>query len=125
MSVPSIIRSLEDVNGFPITDMNADWESKPYQLGDHLHLSIQLRWSNAALTGVIYIDYTNDTINDGTPLIAEEDWAPFSAINLDGTFQSILTLDDNLAVSCFRVRYSRVAGSATLDKVLIARKRGK
>lgn len=40
MSAPSIIRSLEDVNGFPILDMNADWESRPYQLGDHLHLKI-------------------------------------------------------------------------------------
>lgn len=117
------LRELRKVDNTPITDMNSDWVTMAYNFDHHNILAIQMRWSDINLRGVLYIDYSNETCLETGSNIPDADWAPFSAINLDGTFQSILHLDAELGVNSFRLRFDNVSGTANIDKVFINRKR--
>lgn len=123
MVLPTVIRELKDQNNQSIDNMNADWVSKAYAIGENTMLCIQLRWDDITLTGVLYLDYSGDTINDGTDDIAEDDWANFETTNVDGTFKSIMYLDKELSASSFRLRFVHTTGIADLRKVFIVRKK--
>lgn len=122
----NILRAIKDEFSQPILNMNASWNSRPYELEDNVHLGIQLKWDNAAVTGTIYLDYSLSPIVSGSsPMTIEGDWLTNNTVTLDGTFQQIMFLDANLAITAFRLRFVRTAGTANLLSYVNRKKGGR
>lgn len=113
-----IIKGLEDINGNAITDMGANWETKPYSFENLLHLAAQIYWSDPAIEGDMYLEYTCDSRRDRTSI---DLWETFQTVNLDGTFRSVLFLDANLAVASYRIRFVHSSGSGSVDARIVGK----
>jgi hypothetical protein len=105
--------------------MNADWTTRPYEMEDNLHLAIHLIWSNPALTGTLYLDYSCAPLIHGSmPMDIEGLWLPNNTITLDGTDNQLMILDANLAITSFRLRFVHTSGTATLESYVNRKSKG-
>lgn len=100
-------KGLEQADGTPIENLNADFTSKWYSFGEFLHMALHLGWDNIAAQGNLFLDYSCDP--DGVIYTVKND------ITLDGTFNEQMFLDANLAISNYRLRYVRISGNANLE----------
>jgi hypothetical protein len=116
----NVIRELEDENFDPIVDMNADWTSKAYALGDNLHLCIHLFWDSIAPIGTMTLEYSGDPVNDGSESV--QNWVAKDVSAIDGTFGEIMYLDANLPIACFRIKYQRISGTANLSTYIVKKR---
>ena len=116
-----ITRGLVTSGGVEITNLNANWQTKTYELGDNVHLGVHIFWDNIALTGIMTLEYSCDPLRDGQNESAN--WVPKDVTNIDGSFTEIMFLDANLPVACFRLRFEHVSGAASLSS-FISKKRG-
>lgn len=116
MSLENIITGFQDQFETPITSMGSNFVTIGYELGVNLHLGIHTEW-DAAVTGVMYLEYTGDRSKFPTS------WVPFNAINVDSTMRDLMFLDANLAIARFRLRWEVISGNANLTGYIV-RKRG-
>lgn len=115
MGAPAYIQGLKDAGGADITNMGANWTSKWYPFGKWDIFSLQLLWSNAAITGTLYLDISSGPDGD----IPENK----NTIVVDGSFGQYTFLDAQLAVLSYRLRFVHTAGAGTLSKVIHSHKR--
>jgi hypothetical protein len=120
MSIGKVDRTIKDVNGNDIVDMNASWETKAYEMGDYLHLGAHLFWDNPAVTGTMLLQYSCDPQAGGNNV---DNWVTKNTVTLDGSFSTAMFLDSHVPVSVFRLKFVRTAGTANLSSY-IQRKRG-
>lgn len=108
-----VFEELLDSDEAAIANMNADWTSKWYPLGKNNNLSVNLKWDDVSPTGNLYFEYSNVSISDiarGADPMEEEK----NNLVLDGSFQSQMILDENLAVQSYRLRFVRTGGAANI-----------
>lgn len=106
MSIGQLIQGLEKANGDTIIDLNANWTSKWYPFGEFLNMAVHLKWSDINVQGSLYLDYSTDP--DGSFYTVKNN------IALDGSFDEMLFLDSNLAVTAYRLRFEHTLGAADL-----------
>lgn len=111
---------LIDESGNDIVDLNANWTSKPYSLGDFRSFGIQLLWDNAAVTGTMVLEYTCDPsgARDGAEIGG---WTEKNLVALDGSFAELLFLDADVPIANWRLRFVHTAGSANLETFVTRR----
>jgi hypothetical protein len=118
MSREKLIRSLIKDDGTEVTNLNSSFTSRPYQMGSHLHLGIQLKWTGSPL-GIMHLEYSCDPDSS-----SDDDFEPYNSINMDGSFDGILFLDSNVAIAQFRLRYESTSGTTSAFKSSVLRKGG-
>jgi hypothetical protein len=119
-----VIRKLQDASGIDIVNMNANWTTKTYPMGDNLHLCIHLFWDNIAPVGSMFLEYSGDpeaATQDDTEDEAAS-WVVKELTVVDGTFAELMYLDANLPVACFRLRFEWTSGAADLEAFIVKKK---
>lgn len=96
-----------DQAGAYITSMSADFVTYAYLLGGSQNIGLHIEW-DAAVTGVMYLEYSGDFALNTTS------WVAFNAINVDSSMRELMFLDANLAIARFRLKWQRLTGTANV-----------
>jgi hypothetical protein len=106
-----VIRGLKRVDGSEITNLNANWETRPIPMSEFLNIGIQLGWDNILVEGVLTFQYSCDPKGDGSDVLI---WTDKATVTLDGTFAEVLFLDALLPVGNIRLVFVHTSGAAEL-----------
>jgi hypothetical protein len=112
------IFELVDENDNPITDMGVDWTSKAYDFENLLFLAAHVYWTNIAITGTLFLEYSCDHTRDRSAI---DVWEAKNEETLDGSYTSLMFLDSNLAIASFRLRFVHASGAGDVAAKIVAK----
>lgn len=115
MALPDNTAEFVDQSEAYITSMGADFTTYAYLLGGSQHIGIHIEW-DAAVTGVMYLEYSGD-FN-----VSTTSWVAFNAINVDASMRDLMFLDANLAIARFRIKWQVLTGTANVLGHIIRQK---